>query len=143
VPAWPSALAPVVRRRSRSRTPYERQGRLCRRGDEGLGFDQQGTQRSIATDEILTAVVAQPGSSSTAPSGVIGASRLRSMLRRAGPQPFRVRIEGEADVSGIVHGLHRGGMEQGGLLIEHPGALGQGDAPEIRQRRDQTPSDLW
>ena len=58
-------------------------------------------------------------------------------LRRSSSQPFTVRIEREAGVPLVVHGLNRRGTEQLILLVEHFDALRKRDATEIHKRGDK------
>ena len=62
-------------------------------------------------------------------------------LRRGSAQSFAVRIEREADVPLVMHGVNRRGTEQPRLLVEHCDPLRKRDTTEIHQaatRRRET-----
>ena len=85
-------------------------------------------------------------SSNSVPSPRHGRPRPRRYvsreLRRSSTQSFAVRIEREADVPLVVHGLNRRGSEPRSLLVEHFDALWKRDATEIHQGGDKASRDL-
>jgi len=70
------------------------------------------------------------------PSGPVQSGPASRELGRGSSQSFAVRIEREADIPRVVHGLNRRGTELRSLLVEHLDALRKRDPTEIHQGRD-------
>ena len=70
------------------------------------------------------------------------ALRLARVKGRGSSRSFAVRIEREADIPFVEHGLNRRGTEQRSLLVEHFDALRKRDATEIHQGGDKASRDL-
>ena len=63
--------------------------------------------------------------------------RRASSLRCGSSQSFAIRIEREADVPLVEHGLNSGGTEQRSLFVEHVDALWKRDATKIHESGEE------